>query len=697
MKIRKVELTNFMNISHAIVNFTDGINVLSGAMGSGKSAILEAIAFPLLDLTRGPSWKDYIKRGSKGFEIDLDVETDSNEIMNFHFVGKKSSSTCEKVVTYREETAVNSDTKIMIGNAFDLDMLEKVVFNMQSNPPISEMTPAVRRAIFKKIFNSDFSHVISTIKLDQQTIVTSNNLLESEIRLLTTKSYTIHDVEEIDYTLFESLHQEYKDAQLASIEEERYAIYSSRLKELANKVTTKDTQVASLNRLIASKGQSEEEVNKIAKVIEQETENLKLLEKQFTALKQEEVIEADQLKLVKEKVLSIKKDNLAHSYAQEQEKLQTDEIQKRTELSIVKKHLETHRKGICDSCGSTCEPTKIEQFEEDILTIERSLSFVSKKIQTIKASIQEDILSLKQAEDAETAQRRKADSKVLEIEKKLNEIASKKSSIDNSSKRKEDLVSKTLVNTLTQITEQEERIADLEREVADLSVWCQNNKVENVNSDKRSLVRIQADIDAIKSQIATNKEKERVNALTEQEMLKDKEKISALNLKLNQAKEELSSLDAVIKIFDVEFPGYINLRACSILENYMNAFFASIASHFKVKIDLDAKGVNLFYTSDGSEDWGALKMTSGGEGMLVTLGFNVATAHAFGSKLLVLDEPDKANDPESGTRLFEAINSISGFDQLIIISHKPTAMDFFMENGANVYKVNKGQFERVIE
>ncbi len=72
MFIKSIELNNFRCHKHKRVDFTDGINLILGKNGAGKSSILEAIGYALLNIDNNRSVKDQILRGEKAAQITLD-------------------------------------------------------------------------------------------------------------------------------------------------------------------------------------------------------------------------------------------------------------------------------------------------------------------------------------------------------------------------------------------------------------------------------------------------------------------------------------------------------------------------------------------------------------------------------------------------------------------------------------------------
>lgn len=66
--ITKVEIFNFQAHGHKVVDFTKGLNVITGESNSGKTAILRAIYWALYDK---PNGSDFIKTGAKSCKVRL--------------------------------------------------------------------------------------------------------------------------------------------------------------------------------------------------------------------------------------------------------------------------------------------------------------------------------------------------------------------------------------------------------------------------------------------------------------------------------------------------------------------------------------------------------------------------------------------------------------------------------------------------
>ena len=93
MKINKVELKNYRSHSDCSITFTDGINLLLGKNGAGKSSILEAIGFALFNTGIRTKNDESIKINEKNALIQVEfVGNDGIEYIVERKISKSSST-----------------------------------------------------------------------------------------------------------------------------------------------------------------------------------------------------------------------------------------------------------------------------------------------------------------------------------------------------------------------------------------------------------------------------------------------------------------------------------------------------------------------------------------------------------------------------------------------------------------------------
>lgn len=92
MIIRKIILENFISHEHTEIHFTQGVNVILGHNGAGKSSIIEAIKLVLMEKYRGKYIQDLVKRGKRNSSVEMDFWLEGKEysILRTINIGKSS-------------------------------------------------------------------------------------------------------------------------------------------------------------------------------------------------------------------------------------------------------------------------------------------------------------------------------------------------------------------------------------------------------------------------------------------------------------------------------------------------------------------------------------------------------------------------------------------------------------------------------
>jgi DNA repair exonuclease SbcCD ATPase subunit len=677
MKILEVTLTNWMNITQASLSFNEGINVLYGQNGQGKSAVLSAIAFMLLEKTRDSSYKNFIQIGKDSFTVTMKIDMGTDDIMSFSYIG--SSGSCAKDIAYQGAHYINSDASTFIASKFDKEMLENVIFFLQDSSSITSLTPAERRDIFKKIFNSDYSYVVDKIKADQKLLDQRIIQLTTEIDLLANKKYSLFRIVDVDLEELEKLRIEFADSQNSALDKEKYKAYSEKLKDLNTSQQELAQASEAKTKLLLGIDTNKASMDAVDATVNELTLHKEVLENSLTTLQQEVEV---QKQVCTEHTLSL--DTLEVSAKIEVKNKEF--VNASATLQINTRYLDTHRKGLCDSCGQACDPKNLKMYEELVTQNQDNLENLSLSITTINKELQAYRQTMTANDALLTAKTKAVETAKMEVEKIAGAITAKKSN--------KEMYQQLAVSYAERLQELQNNINSLVLKTITLNDWVTANKVEVKENSSRTSTQIQADIDEITMQIQENATHAKINAQSQIERQADTAHSSELTVELNNVQKQSKELATVISVFTTDFPAFINMRACQVLESYLNDFFANTKKGFKISLQQDKKGINFYYKAGNEPQWNSIKMTSGFEASLVTLAFRVAVAYAFGSDIIVLDEPDGTGDPEHSNRLFETISTIGGFKQMFIITHKESAVDLLKDKGALVYEVSKGTFIR---
>ena len=684
MSVNRVKLTNWMNISECDLTFNDGINLIQGAVGEGKSSVFAAIAYALSDYKRGDTWKDYIKTGEKSFEIELTYQfgNDPDNVMVITCKGESNKGSVYRELLYKNELKKGEEVTQLLSTKLDQQMLNAVVFNLQGGQQLSEMTPAERRDIFKKIFNSDFSDIVEVIKQDRDELQRTLDKLTAQIDVLKNKEYSFFRIIPVDEAEVVKLQDELKLAHLSESLELRMNQYLDKVNQLNTLQNKQGKEKENHENLITKLAGHKVTLISLKKKIEESTYEVTAKKELWDHTRNELTIAKDSLEAFKGKAEVDTKD-IEEQIIQATTRL----IEARTELGIAKKHLEAHKKGVCDSCGQTCDVTKVAEFQAEIDTLTEDQI----GIETFILEHQNDLKGIKatliEKKDLVT-------SLTLELQKREATYNSLMVQVKAYTIEKETIENEAIPHMENTIATCNRNVQEYTVDITSLQLWLESNtRPKEVESKDANA--IQKAIDVLYEKIQGNINRKKMNTDLEKEQADDGEMVNTLNLKLNSSTVKLSQLATVSKIFSIDFPNFISGKASKILEGHINTFISQAKENMEVAIQNDKKGVSFYYKSNKEPDWRNIKMLSGFENALITLSFNLAISSMYGMDFILLDEPEANGDPLASHHLFEVIKGVHSFKQMFVITHKEDIVDSLLEDGKVLcYVVKKGHFEK---
>ena len=683
--ISKIILENFMNIAFTEIEGKEGINAYIGTNGAGKSSVFEAIAFVFLDRKKGDSFKDYIKLGEKSARVQLEWLI-GTEPCFFDYEISRSSGTVSRSIQFKDTRYTSSeDCQRFLSEHFDLKMLKDIVFNMQDSETIITMTPADRREILQKVFNVNFEQGVAALKKDQDIVDEKLKLTVMKKKILSEKKY--------NYTTPEPIPDEasYPDYIQGKVEAETKLATIIDISDIKNRVTSQNTIVTQLTQ------QRQEIETRITTTTVLSKKVLSDIDTEMTAIGKFTVelssvdIEIDLLSkehndnpvIPSEKISDLDK-KIADSWGQQ---------------SLLQKQLAMNKKGLCDSCGQTCDPKHTGELETQLA--QKTL---------VLSGITEERILLKEKQ-----------TKAQEVFNSFVRKNQDKSLIQEKKKGKESLLQSYLVQKDTiekSIFEARAKKVELDiQETAALELYRQycvelsekNKAQEEIVPLKQKILDFTVKINKIDSSRIVNIERLRMNTLLEEQEKLDKVEIESLTVAEQGCLDEISLFKQTKTILESVLPDFIIAQGCLILENFINEFIISTGIDLRVKLVAEStakksKGVQFYYLShmEGSSilevtTWLSVSMASGYEAAILTLAFKLAVAFMYNSDILLLDEPDKAATDENSLALFKHIVNLEGFKQVFLISHRLPLIDWIKsEADAHIYRVENGVFEEAV-
>lgn len=157
MRIKELHMINFKSYDDATISFDDGITVITGENGAGKSTILEGIQYALFK----KNIKNSIRHGQDKSTVEL---TFAEKGKTYKVIrskqGSKSSSSIQQLFKGGYETIVsgNKDTDIVIQSiiGMDSDMFSNAVYIKQGEiTDLITRMPSERKKLLSKLLKID--------------------------------------------------------------------------------------------------------------------------------------------------------------------------------------------------------------------------------------------------------------------------------------------------------------------------------------------------------------------------------------------------------------------------------------------------------------------------------------------------------------------------------------------------------------
>lgn len=696
LKLQKLEMTNFMCVSHAELDFTDSnVVLLVGENGEGKSTVLEAVAFCLdSDHKKSDTFGDYIKE----FEHICNVKlwaTVQNKPIYFDLTIKDKSSTVERIVKYGVEGEEdfkeykNSEVSTLLEN-LGLLYYSDIIMSMQDEGDITKKTPAKRAEYLSRLLNFDFSDKVQILKdrlkEAKDNIEYNTSQVEFNTKSIEDRKKELKEVEVLTFTsndiiLLQSDIQSLND-QLNSLSDE-----IKRKDQLNN---TKNNIVSDISRIEQDILKVEQEITNINNCIQNIEEKKNQIQRLTEERKQvsSELEELNKLTIpdeVDEKVIT-----------DEVEKLTTENSELNAEYKIATKNIELVNNGICPTCGHEFDEGERQKYEDALNSVTEKLrnsSTLLKQKQDAKRKILEDnkLISLKKFEHSQT-------------------LSAKQRDIENFDKQIELLSSTQEVDYTAAIKEKNDLITNKKTEIS-----LKKSELEKIENEISSMADLGDKQKDISSQITTKQ-----NTLTEynQKLLsnnmilqnnqKVKDFISETETKIEELKEiiekhrvQKSNVEEEIQILDKLLPNYLIIKKCKELESEMNKFIQRIFPTMAIYLSQGKKGVDLYFTMQkdkvevfDKDHLKSIKMASGFQKSVVSIAFKVSLCLAYGLRFSFFDEIDQAATEKNSDAVLKMIVTNDIFDQTFIITHKPTVRATIKSVAPNLltYYVNKGSF-----
>jgi chromosome segregation ATPase len=418
-------------------------------------------------------------------------------------------------------------------------------------------------------------------------------------------------------------------------------------------------------------------------------------------------------------------------------------------LTLVKHKLDLFQKGKCPECGQDLhkafnkEDIDVDKYQKEYQemsdsiadyekklsskrlekealskeysSLEEQIKGLNKQVDTLDLDIKNNLLKIKELTQKDTIDYSSLD-KDLEtiildlskLEKDLIESRNKKESYNKEySSLENDITS--IEDKITTIQKDIDSIVYLditndiisEESLIDIKLKIQNldNELKNIG-DIPDIAFLNMQIEEINTRLKELEDTKKDNVRITENNEKIRLKIESLTSEIEETQKKSICLQNETKlkkdaktIFEKSLPNYLIVKTCSALQSRLNDFVQTIFPNITIELNQSKSGLNFSYRKDGLGPIN-VKLSSGFESQVLSVGFRVALCQAYNLGFIILDECDSMGSEEKSGKLFDNIISPGAFNQLICISHKVGIRDVLeaMSDNLIVYMVDKGIF-----
>lgn len=697
MVIHSVNLKNFGPIKNANLEFTSGINLILGDNYQGKSHILKAIAFMLINY-KEKRIEDYCNWNSDNFITNMKF-TYGGEFFNITYNYNEGGNLNRKLIIDKDEIFTGSDCTSKLVEYFDPPSCRASILSMQGEINLVSVKPAQRRENLKKIYDLEFNNQIIELKSRISEIEDNElNKIKKRMIILENKDYDLKEYEELPCT--EEVYvnalmdeDEYKNkVNNIKKEQEDFDKNKKEICRLKTEIKNEDKKIIQFDEELSNlKNKKVEFENKLGEnFLEKKDKLLKKLndtdwEKQL-----------NEFNINKNSIKFIRPINFNRIELKNLQKELNEELNPK--LTIANNKLKSSWNNICSECGKPYS-------DEDRKTIILEHKKLSNEYDILNENIKKLLIKKKRYEEIEE-KNRKSDNEIsklnIRIEEEEKRIEVEKSNLIKEIESESKQVDEKKNNLLFQIENLDSSINILKNQIKDKQelIETYRKQIKNINlPDLRPILSDELllqlnEIIFITKAYESIIEKNKIFKEHNDEILQDKEKDK---IELEKLKKEKNKLDMKIlklkdgiSILNKSFPNFVIESTIKDIENGMNIFLSNTNyEKNKVSIEKVKDGIGVFY-GKGKRD---ISIASGYEKQLFNIAYKNSFAQMAGLRILFLDEIDSYASEENSKILFKTIAKLSDdYEQIFIITHKTHVQDILIQDyNATAFIVDKGE------
>lgn len=669
--IKKLELTDFMKFNHKVFNFADDLAIVIGGNGTGKSAILEALALSFQVKDRGSSVQRYIRHGKNSATIKLTCSWLGKELVIESTFANVGARRIHRVVTYDGKTYEDTRANNYLQEFFDNRSLV-VAFALQGNEKFLTTSRSANLKNLISLLQLDFSKElaytkgqVNTFEKEKTEVLNEINKQKGAYDILTkNKAQTEARLTELKKQL--ELVETGEPVDLSKLDTQLFELKNN-LQEILKAKQSSDNLLLSLN---TAKTQLQTNKN-----------NLQNVDSQLSNLPSETKVQ--DTKETEDLISKLNQEILDLQNTISQINQASNEVNNNLTVLKTKQAFELNRKqqlanGICPTCLQAIEKAtsleldqKIQQIAADMENLEKTLQ---EKNQS-KFDTEKQLSEIKQQEIA--------------ADKQLNEIQKKNAEIEHSKALKE-----TLLNSKKSL---EQLISTSQATVDDL----QKQYSESVVDRSQEITEYQSKINEIESQKSNALSLSQQKVSVETGIKECEQLLNRLNNDIESTKQIIDIKTTALESIQKDIEKWTKSQETFALlpKIHLKTFIddikvvcSSIATEFGYKgIDIvsDEKGIDFVLQDwpleDVSEANTEYEMCSAFERNLINLSLVYALSRMFRVPFVCIDELDSSADIENTAKLGELVKLILQYTPVVTVSHDSSLVSSLMQSN---YKVS---------
>lgn len=555
IEIKEVSVKNFLSYGKVkqTFNLEDGITIIQGKNGQGKSSLMEAIYFSLFNKTSDDVKKDDIInwKNKKKCEVSIkfDIGNDKYEVVR--------TIKPDSFKIYKNESLIDPLSNVKDYQKFleneilkmDYKTFSSTIYcNINNYKSLFDMSKQEKRNFLEKVFNLDFSIFTNNIQEKIKPCNKKIDKIDNDISLK--ESLKIHKENEQKNLI--GIKKRIKDEivdldkQLNKIEVKDTSDIKQEYDRLLKELSDINEKISSIKISITADKTNLDNYKKNKSSIEKDIENTKIKNKKY----KEKMNELSELKKTDWSSLLLDKENELERTNKESKEHENNYNEIKKELDIVNhniKRLEKNlniftTKKICPTCGTKASEESINNHKKELNNEKRNKNILSNKLKT-----QNDKCN-------------SLSSKELKIESDIRKIKDNIQKINEYSNIKE---------MLNENVDRTSEISELKEEINQLifTINWNEKELKNINKDKKEL---ENNIENVKKEIKKNDEIIDGKKKIETELLLKKREIK-------QVKNNIDSITEIVKEYSKEIDSLKeNLdKLSNILEhfNYLKTIF----------------------------------------------------------------------------------------------------------------------------